>query len=202
MKNITIAGLILIIAIILITQTTPRPYMMTVVINDIYIETQTQLVVKTVKKVSLAEKLFVKEYVKGNYVIDKKELLALSTTLYCEARGESWLGLAAAADTIRNRVKSKMFPNTYYGVVTQRKQFSCVNNTTDLTTNAVIRNSVEATMYRKIIHLAKRTISGELGKITYNALFYHTDSVNPWWGEKYTKLGKIGNHIFYTTSRL
>ena len=136
------------------------------------------------------------------YPVDQRELLALSTTLYCEAVGEPWIGLASVADTIRNRVRSSMFPATYYGVTTQHKQFSCVRDALVLTNNVKIRDDAEELKFRKIINLAARTITGDLPRITSDALFYHTVSVNPYWNKRYHRLGVIGHHVFYTTNRL
>ena len=132
----------------------------------------------------------------------QREVLALASTLYCEARGEPWLGVEYVADTIRNRVNSNMFPNTYYDVVTQHKQFSCVNNKVDLAGNVEIHNDEEANKYREIIMLANRVIDNRLPRMTYNALFYHTKKVNPLWSNAYESLGSVGHHMFYTTAKL
>jgi len=169
--------------------------------TDVAISTDSAQPVKlVVKHASRAEDVFNK--VSIGYGVDNQELLALSTTLYCEAVGEPWLGLASVADTIRNRVNSDMFPNTYYGVTTQHKQFSCVRDTSNLTNNVKIRDLSEEIKFRKIINLAARTITGDLPKITSDALFYHTVSVKPYWCGRYHKLGVIGHHVFYTATKL
>jgi len=169
--------------------------------TDVVVSTNNAQPVKLiVKHSSRAEDVFNKTSL--GYDVDNQELLALSTTLYCEAVGESWLGLASVADTIRNRVNSDMFPNTYYGVATQHKQFSCVRDTNTLTNNVKIRDLSEEIKFRKIIGLAARTINGDLPKITSDALFYHTVRVRPYWRTGYHRLGVIGHHVFYTTTKL
>jgi len=148
-----------------------------------------------------AKVIFDREY--GKYSnIDRAELLALSVVIYCEARGEPWVGIASVADTIRNRKHSSMFPNTYRAVVTQHAQFSCISNPQNLYSDISIVSNGEAEKFSKIINLAKRTITGDLAKMTTNALFYHTAAVHPNWAKHYARLGVIGNHIFYTTERL
>jgi len=149
-----------------------------------------------------AKVIFDREYRKKYASIDRSELLALSVVLYCEARGEPWVGIASVADTVRNRKRSNMFPNTYRAVITQHAQFSCISDPQNLYNDIEISSNGEARKFSKIIYLAKRTITGDLAKMTTNALFYHTAAVHPNWAKHYSKLGVIGNHIFYTTARL
>jgi len=132
--------------------------------------------------------------------VPREELLALSVVIYGEARGESAYGMAAVADTIRNRVKSRMFPNTYVGVVTQHKQFSCVRHPNNLILD-ISQDRLERRVFAKIVRLAYRTISGSMKRMTYDALYYHTTGVHPYWASHYERLGVVGHHIFYTASR-
>ena len=154
-----------------------------------------------VTKYTKPETIFEYEYAKYSDV-DKEDIAALAVALYCEARGESWYGIAAVADTIRNRKNSDMFPNTYRDVVTQYKQFSCIEDKDNLFANVRIRSTVELDMFKKLIKLAHRTATDSLGKMTYNALFYHTTEINPYWAKGYNRLEVVGNHIFYTTTKL
>ena len=48
-----------------------------------------------------------------------QEMMCLAENIYFEARAEGIEGKAAVANTTRNRVQSKDFPNTYCGVVYQ-----------------------------------------------------------------------------------
>jgi len=165
------------------------------------LSTPTIKVTPTNRSGKQAKVIFDREY--GKYSnIDRTELLALSAVIYCEARGEPWVGIASVADTIRNRKQSTMFPNTYRAVVTQHAQFSCISDPQNLYNDISIVSNGEAKKFSKIINLANRTITGDLAKMTTNALFYHTTAVHPSWAKHYSKLGAIGNHIFYTTTRL
>jgi len=177
------------------------------VIQDLYQDTSmNKLPVLTPKNITMAEApLPVRLYydtVSDYYDVPPSELLALTVVIYGEARGESWYGIAAVSDVVRNRVKSKMFPNNYYDVVTQHRQFSCIHNTDDLLKNVVINDDEERHKFIKIIGLAYRTIKDDMKPMTSNALFYHTNKVSPDWSHDYHRLGKIGHHIFYTTAKL
>jgi len=160
-----------------------------------------QVMRNTLLLVVPASSVFISEFDKYPDV-SAVELAALSTTLYCEAGGEKLQGIYMVADTIRNRVHSKMFPNTYYGVTTQRKQFSCVRDTINMFRNVLIRNTIDERVYKTMMRVAYDTIKGKLPKMTSNALFYHTNRVNPYWAKRYTLLGVVGHHQFYTTKKL
>lgn len=54
---------------------------------------------------------------------DSKDVTALAQTLYGECRGCSELQQKAVCWCIFNRVDSDQFPDTVYGVITQRGQF-------------------------------------------------------------------------------
>ena len=61
------------------------------------------------------------------------EVLWLSRIIIAESRGESLLGQIAVGNVVLNRVKSRDFPNTIYGVIFDRKygvQFTPVANGT------------------------------------------------------------------------
>jgi len=165
----------------------------TIITNPVPVQT------KTIKPVIASKTIVAKP---KSIVTNNVELTALAVTLYCEARGESQYGIAAVADTIRNRVKSPLFPNTYYDVVTQRKQFSCIHDINNIMNNAHINNAIDKRNFSIALKVAKRTIDGNMNKMTYNALFYHTKNIHPFWANKYNKLGVIGHHIFYTTTKL
>src|SRR3546814_15995181 len=52
------------------------------------------------------------------------ELRCLAGAVYFESRGESLAGQLAVAHVIINRAQSGRFPDSYCGVVHQRRQFS------------------------------------------------------------------------------
>ena len=51
----------------------------------------------------------------------KDDVYWLARIVHAEAEGESYQGKVAVANTILNRVKSKEYPNTIYGVIFDRK---------------------------------------------------------------------------------
>jgi spore germination cell wall hydrolase CwlJ-like protein len=169
-----------------------------VVPKDLYYTPKGMVVVPFIPAMSAGEQIFNNEYSK--YLdVNMRELAALTVTLYGEARGESSYGVAAVADTIRNRMRSRLFPNTYYGVVTQPYQFSCIHNRTDLFANIKVLNNIDKRDLIRLVSVAHRTINGSMKKMTYNALFYHATNIHPKWADDYNELGKVGHHVFYTT---
>ena len=58
--------------------------------------------------------------------ITPKERSLLARVIYCESRGEPYLGQKAVAEIIFNRVIDGRFPDTVRGVLYARNQFSCM----------------------------------------------------------------------------
>lgn len=117
------------------------------------------------------------------------EVLWLSKIISAESSGESLLGQIAVGDVILNRVKSKQFPNTIYGVIFDKKwgvQFSP-------TADGRIHNSptYTATLAAKIC------LEGV--SLSDNAIYF----LNPraaqsnWIVNNRHYLYTIGNHDFY-----
>ena len=63
---------------------------------------------------------------------DKKytasELRYMTSIIYCEARGEGYVGQKAVGIVVMNRVRNKQFPDTIKEVIYQSGQFSPVRN--------------------------------------------------------------------------
>lgn len=52
------------------------------------------------------------------------DLKYLTAIVYCEAGNQSYKGKLAVANVVLNRVKSKKFPSTIKGVISQKNQFT------------------------------------------------------------------------------
>jgi spore germination cell wall hydrolase CwlJ-like protein len=145
--------------------------------------------VPTVKKVKLAD----------------SEKTCLAQAIYHEARGESREGQLAVANVIINRAFSKKYPSTICGVVFQNADkgrykcqftFACDGRSDSGTERAAWNRSVK--MAETAFHEFQ---AGERpGVIPDSALFYHTTSVSPGWGNKFNRVATIGSHIFYSTN--
>jgi spore germination cell wall hydrolase CwlJ-like protein len=145
--------------------------------------------VPTVKKVKLAD----------------SERTCLAQAIYHEARGESREGQLAVANVIINRAFSKKYPSTICGVVFQNAEkgrykcqftFACDGRSDIGTERAAWNRSV------KLAEVAfhEFQVGDRPGVIPDSALFYHTTSVSPGWGNKFRRVATIGSHIFYSSN--
>ena len=128
-----------------------------------------------------------KEYV-------SREVDCLAKNIYFESEGESFEGKLAVATVTLNRTKSVHFPENICDVIDQKTQGVCQYSWKC----QPVRKINNYIAWQESMIVAKQTLTNELyhDKMT-NALFYHATSVEPGWGKKYRKIGKIGNHIFY-----
>ncbi len=117
------------------------------------------------------------------------EVYWLSKIISAEARGESLEGKIAVGNVILNRVRSKQYPNTIYGVIFDRKygvQFAP-------TANGTIYNSPTA----ESVIAAKICLEGY--SLSNDIIYF----VNPryaqssWISQNRPYAFTIGNHVFY-----
>jgi spore germination cell wall hydrolase CwlJ-like protein len=114
----------------------------------------------------------------------QQKVRCLSEVVYHEARGESYRGQLAVAQTVLNRVKSSRFPNHVCTVVFQKGQFSWTK-TWNKSWNAD----------RDSRQVARVALMGSHSMKDFKALYFHNTNVNPNWNRK--RLATIGNHVFY-----
>lgn len=118
-----------------------------------------------------------------------RQMECLAGAVYFETRGEPLEGQLAVAQVVANRAESSRFPDSYCGVVFQRKQFSFVRGGK---MPAIKRGS---RAWNRAVAIA-RIVDGEhLDSKVPDALFFHARYVNPRW--RLTRIGNVGNHIFY-----
>lgn len=107
-----------------------------------------------------------------------KELRCLLANIYYEARGEPLQGQVAVAKVTLNRAANSSICKAVYA----KNQFSWTANITK------IPKVYDYQIYTAA-HLALFT--------NFEATHYHATYVKPYWSTKLTKLGQIGNHVFY-----
>ncbi|SHE54925.1 N-acetylmuramoyl-L-alanine amidase [Tissierella praeacuta DSM 18095] len=118
------------------------------------------------------------------------DILWLARIIEAEAGGESYKGKVAVGSVILNRVNSKEFPNTIYGVIFEYygkiPQFSPVAEGTIY--NNPSQDSIKA---------AKDALSGAkpVGNSTY--FFNPSKAAGTWIVKNKTYVTKIGGHSFY-----
>lgn len=134
----------------------------------------------------------------------------LSICLYGESRGESWPGIIACMNVIRNRVsKYSSFSDpaitpygNYMAVIMKKYQFSCFlsadPNRLKLEHIATDFNSYRDTdtILGKIYFMC--TIKEHIMDNTSGATHYFTDGITPpSWSQQMTQTIKIGHHMFF-----
>ncbi len=117
------------------------------------------------------------------------EVLWLARIISAESRGESLLGQIAVGSVVMNRVKSKYYPNTIYGVIFDRKygiQFSPIEN-----------GSIYNTPTSSAMLAAKICLDGF--RVSDSVLFFlePTLSTSSWIPKSREYLFTIGHHDFY-----
>ena len=118
------------------------------------------------------------------YHISIKERELLERLVEAEAGDEPFLGKVAVANVVLNRVKSKRFPNSISGVITQPYQFQPVQNG-----SINIKASLES---KKAVQLA---LSGE--NVVGNCIGFwatYLRPTHPLWKLPIKK--RIGGHVF------
>ena len=120
---------------------------------------------------------------------NQDEVYWLSQIIHAEAEGEPKKGLIAVGNVVLNRVSSKEFPNTIYGVIFDKKggvQFE-----------PVLNGSIYKKPSYESIEAAKLALSGEntAGKSLF---FLNPKTAQSSWIVKNRKYySSIGNHDFY-----
>ena len=122
----------------------------------------------------------------------------LSLAIYHEARGEPIQGQLAVGQVVLNRVASRDYPDTVCGVVTQKKQFSFLDNSTPY---HAVQNVNDQGSWTAATYMAKALIQGHEYDLT--ATHYHAKKVRPYWvnSPKVNYIVTIGNHVFYQEER-
>jgi len=110
------------------------------------------------------------------------EYQCLAEAVYYEARSESRSGQLAVADVVKNRVKSKHYPNTICGVVYEgaHRPFACQ-----------FTFACDGAM-----EIAPKGQAWERSQETH----YHTLAIHPLWAETLEYKATIGFHKFYRPS--
>lgn len=107
----------------------------------------------------------------------------LANLIYCEAGGEIYAGKLAVGAVVINRLLNGAFPNTIYGVIYQKNQFSPVGS--GRYALALAQNRATASCYRA----ADEAMSGATN--VGGCLFFRTPTPSK------TPVYVIGGHIFY-----
>lgn len=114
----------------------------------------------------------------------EKRVKCLAEVVYREARGETYRGQLAVAQTVINRTRVAIFPQDICRVVFQKGQFTWTKGW---------RNDWRADY--QSTQVARVALMGTHSLKDFKALYFHNLDVKPGWNRK--KIATIGNHIFY-----
>ena len=125
----------------------------------------------------------------GSAVYDPDELYWLSRIISAEAKGESLLGQIAVGNVVLNRVRSRNYPNSIYGVIFDRRngtQFSPV------AIGTIYQQPTASAVIAAKICLEGYTLSEDI-------LFFMNPRIatNNWIAKNREFAFRIGNHDFY-----
>jgi len=123
----------------------------------------------------------------------------LSEAIYYEARSETRSGQLAVADVVKNRVKSKHFPDTICGVVYQNadRPFACQFS---FACDGSMDRAPSGQAWENSQNMAQVSLTGFVSDLTHNSTHYHTVAVNPHWADSLQFQKKVGFHVFYRPS--
>lgn len=127
------------------------------------------------------------------------ELRCLAENVYFEARGEPLDGQYAVAEVTLNRMRSPHFPKTICAVVhdtrwdPRSRRFVAHFSWTQLED----RGEPWGPLWQQSMAVAKAVLDDAHMPVVPGALYYHADSVQPYWANPKRSVGRIGSHIFY-----
>jgi spore germination cell wall hydrolase CwlJ-like protein len=128
-------------------------------------------------------------------------IICTACNIYHESRGENIVGQIAVALVTKNRVKARMYPNTYCEVVWETRRDAKSKRKVPMFTwtHDGKRDKIyNKTRWKLALEIAKQTIDGEIQDFTAGALWFHTTNVTPYWKKSYHHTLTVGSHAFYT----
>lgn len=139
----------------------------------------------------------------------RSEVDCLASNIYFEARNQSTRGQIAVALVTLNRVKSSRFPNSVCEVVYQAKMSEWFRR--EHGREVPLRYQCQFSWYCdglpeviddenswiKIRLLSFILLSIEVEDFTNGSLFYHNNTVQPYWSASVQHTTTIGDHVFY-----
>jgi spore germination cell wall hydrolase CwlJ-like protein len=126
-----------------------------------------------------------------------EEIGCLALNIYFEARGEPELGKIAVAHVVLNRVADRRFPSTVCDVVRQGGEDKLHHCQFSWWCDGQSDRPRDARSWDNVKAIAHMVYWGFTPDPTDGALWYHADSVSPYWRTAFIRGPKIGQHQFY-----
>lgn len=131
----------------------------------------------------------------GPAMADDDPLECLARTVYFEARDEGAQGMEAVAAVVMNRVRHPDFPNEVCAVIkdggeTPPCQFSywCDGKSDQ---------PEDQELWALAREVASRALDGGVEEPVGDALFFHSEAVDPAYHETRELVAQVGSHLFY-----
>lgn len=130
------------------------------------------------------------------YTEDSAQIKCLALNIYFEARGESRIGQKAIAWVTLNRLESGMYGNDICDVVWQQDQFSWTNDGKSDQPKDILA-------YVEALEIAYDVLQDYkyAEDPTEGSIMFHSSAVKPYWKNKYERVIRIDNHIFYKETK-
>ncbi|MDX1403109.1 MAG: cell wall hydrolase [Woeseiaceae bacterium] len=129
----------------------------------------------------------------------QEDLMCLARNVYHEARGEPMAGQYAVAEVTMNRVASRHFPDTVCEVVYEKRLDTGRNRLVGAFSWTEL-DSIESPrgiQWDRARRAALAIYDEQHEPTVPDALFYHSDRIEPRWATEKRRITKIGRHIFY-----
>lgn len=125
-------------------------------------------------------------------VYDERELYCLAQNIYFESRGESIEGQAAVAWVTLNRLLDEDFPDTICNVVWQDSQFSWTHDGKSDTPRDAVSWDRAQDIALDLVYSYDPVLDPTSG-----STYFHEHSISPGWSQKFERIGRIDDHVFY-----
>lgn len=117
-------------------------------------------------------------------------IMCLALNIYFEARDQDIEGQLMVAEVTMNRVASPDFPDTVCDVVWQPGAFSW-------TDDGKSDRPKDLEAFAQSVLLANEVLHDNSVLLGTDATYYHEKSVRPYWVDSVTRIGMVGDHVFY-----
>lgn len=125
--------------------------------------------------------------------VAERDIACLARNVYFEARNQSFEGQLAVAHVTLNRLEESTEPRTICDVVYRPGWFSWTRDKQKHDGQIGDLAAWEIARRAAMIAVAEPTADPVRG-----STFYHAVSVAPYWVSTLTRIGQIGDHVFYS----
>lgn len=131
--------------------------------------------------------------------VKDQERKCIKNALYYEARSEGTAGILAVASVIENRRTHPDYPESYCGVIQQRKQFSyTLERKPDVERIEWRLKAADKQAYGYVSEVADSMVEGQFKPVLdRSVLWYAHREVSNYWVKTKAVATRIGKHVFY-----